>query len=92
MARPIDVEGRRAVHAAAHAAHEVLVDASCVEVLNQLSVEHVEIELELSRQRWIAWTVGGIVGGILLILKLGTVGEGTFNAERTGSELAAAVR
>jgi hypothetical protein len=25
-------------------------------------------------------------------IKLGTVGEGTFNAERTGSELAAAVR
>ena len=28
----------------------------------------------MSRQRWIAWTIGGIVGGILLILKLGTVG------------------
>ena len=34
----------------------------------------VEIELEISRQRQIAWTIGGIIGGILLILKLGTVG------------------
>ena len=33
-----------------------------------------EIELEVSRQRRIAWTIGGIIGGILLILKLGTVG------------------
>jgi hypothetical protein len=37
-------------------------------------VEAVEIELEVSRQRWIAWTIGGIVGGALLIWKLGTVG------------------
>jgi hypothetical protein len=37
-------------------------------------VETVEIELEVSRQRWIAWTFGGIVGGVLLILKFGTVG------------------
>src|SRR5262245_24399154 len=37
-------------------------------------LETVEIELEVSRQRWITWTVGGIIGGILLILKLGTVG------------------
>ena len=36
--------------------------------------EIVEIDLEVSRQRWIAWTIGGVVGGILLILKLGTVG------------------
>lgn len=28
----------------------------------------------MSRQRWIGWTIGGIVGGILLTLKLGTVG------------------
>jgi len=28
----------------------------------------------VSRQRWIAWTIGGIVGGLLLVLKLGTVG------------------
>jgi hypothetical protein len=37
-------------------------------------VETVEIELEVSRQRWIAWTLGGTVGGALLIWKLGTVG------------------
>lgn len=36
--------------------------------------ETVEIELEVSRQRWITWTIGGIVGGALLVLKLGTVG------------------
>src|SRR5262245_52965422 len=34
----------------------------------------VEIELEVSRQRQIAWTIGGIFGGALLIWKLGTVG------------------
>ena len=38
------------------------------------SLETVEIDLEVSRQRWIAWAIGGIVGGILLVLKLGTVG------------------
>jgi len=32
------------------------------------------IELEVSRQRWITWAIGGIVGGLLLIWKLGTVG------------------
>lgn len=32
------------------------------------------VELEVSRQRWIAWTIGGIVGGALLVAKLGTVG------------------
>jgi hypothetical protein len=37
-------------------------------------LETVEIDLEVSRERWIAWTFGGIIGGILLILKLGTVG------------------
>jgi hypothetical protein len=37
-------------------------------------LETVEIELEVSRQRWITWTIGGIVGGALLIWKLGTVG------------------
>lgn len=36
--------------------------------------EAVEVELEVSRQRWIAWTIGGIVGGALLVMKLGTVG------------------
>jgi hypothetical protein len=34
----------------------------------------VEIELEVSRQRWITWAIGGVVGGALLIAKLGTVG------------------
>ncbi|HEY5949589.1 MAG TPA: hypothetical protein VIV40_29040 [Kofleriaceae bacterium] len=28
----------------------------------------------MSRQRWITWTIGGIIGGVLLIWKLGTVG------------------
>jgi len=37
-------------------------------------IESVEIELEVSRQRWIAWTLGGTVGGAMLIWKLGTVG------------------
>jgi hypothetical protein len=37
-------------------------------------LETVEIGFEVSRQRWITWTLGGIVGGILLITKLGTVG------------------
>jgi hypothetical protein len=37
-------------------------------------LETVEIELEVSRQRWITWTIGGILGGALLIYKLGTVG------------------
>src|SRR5688572_9601775 len=36
--------------------------------------DQLKIDLELSRQRWIAWTIGGIIGGILLILELGTVG------------------
>jgi hypothetical protein len=38
------------------------------------AAETVTIDLEVSRQRWIGWTLGGIVGGILLVLKLGTVG------------------
>jgi hypothetical protein len=33
------------------------------------------IELEVSRQRSIGWTIGGIVLGVLLIKGLGTVGE-----------------
>ena len=37
-------------------------------------LETVEVELEVSRQRWITWTIGGIVGGLLLVLELGTVG------------------
>jgi hypothetical protein len=37
-------------------------------------LETVEVELEVSRQRWISWTIGGIIGGALLIWKLGTVG------------------
>jgi hypothetical protein len=34
----------------------------------------VEIELEVSRQRTITWAIGGTLGGILLVLNLGTVG------------------
>ncbi len=37
-------------------------------------LDTVEIELEVSRQRWITWTIGGILGGALLVWKLGTVG------------------
>lgn len=38
------------------------------------SGEAVEIELEMSRQRQIGWTVFGVIVGSLLIWKLGTVG------------------
>jgi len=38
------------------------------------SRDATEIELEVSRQRTIAWAIGGTIGGILMILKLGTVG------------------
>src|SRR5213075_2017709 len=34
----------------------------------------VEVELEHSRQREIAWAICGTIGGILLVFKLGTVG------------------
>src|SRR3954471_21504402 len=34
------------------------------------------VELEPSRQRQITWAIGGTIGGILLILKFGTVGVG----------------
>ena len=34
----------------------------------------MEVELEHSRQREIAWAIFGTIGGVLLILKLGTVG------------------
>jgi hypothetical protein len=34
----------------------------------------VEIELEVTRQRTAAWAAIGIIAGVLLILKLGTVG------------------
>src|SRR5437016_4444438 len=37
-------------------------------------LEKVEIGLEASRQRQIAWAIGGTIGGVLLILKFGTVG------------------
>ena len=38
------------------------------------SRDATEIELEVSRQRTIAWAIGGTIGGILMILKLGIVG------------------
>lgn len=38
------------------------------------SRDSTEIELEVSRRRVIAWAIGGTIGGILMILKLGTVG------------------
>src|SRR5262245_10047922 len=38
------------------------------------SGDAVEIELEMSRQRQIGWTVFGIILGSLLVWKLGTVG------------------
>jgi hypothetical protein len=34
----------------------------------------IEVELEMSRQRTIGWTVLGVVVGLLLVLRLGTVG------------------
>ncbi len=34
----------------------------------------VEIELEVTRQRQAMWAIGGTIGGLLLVLKLGTVG------------------
>src|SRR6185312_12830483 len=36
--------------------------------------ETVTVELEVSRQRWITWAIGGVIGGALLAWKLGTVG------------------
>ena len=39
-----------------------------------VSRDTTEIELEVSRNRAIAWTIGGTIGGILMILKLGIVG------------------
>lgn len=33
----------------------------------------MQIELEVTRQRMAAWAVLGVIGGILLVLKLGTV-------------------
>jgi hypothetical protein len=38
------------------------------------SEEAIEIELEMSRQRQVGWTIFGIIVGSLLIWKLGTVG------------------
>src|SRR5262245_29361687 len=35
----------------------------------------IEIDLEVSRNRTIGWTVFGIIVGILLVLRLGTVGQ-----------------
>ncbi|MGE5180879.1 MAG: hypothetical protein ACM31C_02395 [Acidobacteriota bacterium] len=40
-------------------------------------IETVEIELEASRQRQIGWAIGGTLIGVLLVLKLGTVGVWT---------------
>src|SRR5438105_7921314 len=37
----------------------------------------VEIELELSRERLWGWAIGGVILGLLLIWKLGTVGVWT---------------
>jgi hypothetical protein len=41
------------------------------------SVEPIEIELEVSRQRSFSWTIGGTALGIILITHLGTVGVWT---------------
>src|SRR5439155_8706890 len=46
VAHPVDEEGWRAVHAAANAAQEVLVDPVRVDVLRELLVEQVEVELD----------------------------------------------
>src|SRR3989442_9512917 len=45
--RTIDVKGWRAVHAAPHAAQEVLADPFGVDVLGQLFVEHLDVQAEL---------------------------------------------
>src|SRR5438105_4606314 len=34
----------------------------------------VEIELEISRERLWGWAIGGVIVGLLLVWKLGTVG------------------
>src|SRR5262245_29837780 len=44
--RTVDVEGRRSVDAAAHAADEVLVDACGMDMLRELPLERVDIEPE----------------------------------------------
>src|SRR5438874_12303232 len=43
----VDVEGRRAVHAAPNAAQEVLVDPRGVNVLGKIPVESLDVEGEL---------------------------------------------
>src|SRR3954454_23089369 len=47
VAQFVDVEGRGPVHAAAHAAHEVVANAFRVDVVGQLLVEAIEIEAYL---------------------------------------------
>src|SRR5439155_12896223 len=43
----VDVEGRRPVHAASHAAHEVLADPLGVGLVGHLLVEQLDVEPEL---------------------------------------------
>src|SRR5688572_8690082 len=45
-----------------------------VETSRRESGGDVEVELEVSRQRTVGWTVFGLIVGLLLIWKLGTVG------------------
>ena len=48
MSRPVHVEGRRAVDAAANPAHEVLVHPGRVGVRGQIGVEPLDVEPELT--------------------------------------------
>jgi hypothetical protein len=48
--------------------------ATGAEAETPLPRDTTEIELEASRQRILAWAIGGPIGGLLMILELGTVG------------------
>ena len=49
-------------------------DATDEDKLEKADKDTLEVELEVSRQRVIGWAVFGTIFGLLLVLKLGTVG------------------
>ena len=49
VAYAVDKEGRRAVHAAADAAHKIFTHASGIDVPGEFGVESVEVEAERGR-------------------------------------------
>lgn len=49
MPRFVDVERRRAAHAAAYPAYEVVMDAGCMDLVRQLSGKPLHVEPELVR-------------------------------------------